>query len=101
MDIMSWHLPGQWPDGGLSDRYGHEGPGICLGNEQTEAEGVMSQGGCCDTLAQEYTQIPNLTERGPPQCKVHKCSVQFRHLHIVHDSQLELVVLSVIDKEAA
>ena len=30
-------LPGRWPDGGLSEGYGHDGPGICLGDGQTEA----------------------------------------------------------------
>ena len=29
----------------LSEGYGHGGPGVCLGNGQTEAEGVLSQGG--------------------------------------------------------
>ena len=32
-------------DGGLSDGYGHDGPGVCLGDGQTETEGVPSQGG--------------------------------------------------------
>ena len=73
MDIMAWHLCGQWPDGALSDRYGHEGPG----NEQTEPEEVMSQGGCCDTLAQEYTQIPDLTEAPPTMCSSRMISLQF------------------------
>ena len=31
------HLPGQWPDGGLSEGYGHGEPGVCLGDGQTEA----------------------------------------------------------------
>ena len=30
----------------LSERYGHGGPGVCLGDSQTEAEGVLLQGGC-------------------------------------------------------
>ena len=30
-------LPGRWPDGGLSEEYGHDGPGFCLGDGQTEA----------------------------------------------------------------
>ena len=29
--------PGRWPDGGLSERYGHGGPGVCLDDGQTEA----------------------------------------------------------------
>ena len=28
---------GRWPDGGLSEGYGHDGPGVCLGDGQTEA----------------------------------------------------------------
>ena len=32
-------------DGGLSEGYGHDGPGVCLGDSQTEAEGVPSQSG--------------------------------------------------------
>ena len=35
-------------DGGLSERYGHDGPGVCLGDGQTVAEGVPSQGGRVD-----------------------------------------------------
>ena len=33
----AWRLPGQWPDGGLSEGYGHDGLGVCLGDGQTEA----------------------------------------------------------------
>ena len=33
----AWRLPGRWPDGGPSDRYGHDGPGVCLEDNQTEA----------------------------------------------------------------
>ena len=32
-----WRLPGRWPDGGLFEGYGHDGPGVCLGDGQTEA----------------------------------------------------------------
>ena len=31
--------------GVLSEGYGHGGPGVCLGDGQTEAEGVPAQGG--------------------------------------------------------
>ena len=31
-------------------RYGHGGPSVCLGDGQTEADGVMSQGGRGDAL---------------------------------------------------
>ena len=34
---LSGHLPGQWSEGGLSEVCGHGGPGICLGDGQTEA----------------------------------------------------------------
>ena len=37
-------------DMGYGARYGHDGPGVCLGDGQTEAEGVPSQGGRGDTL---------------------------------------------------
>ena len=33
----AWRLPGRWPDGGVSEGYGHDGPGVCLGDDQTEA----------------------------------------------------------------
>ena len=33
-----------------SEGYGHGGPGVCLGDGQTEAEGVPSQGGRGDAL---------------------------------------------------
>ena len=36
--------------GVLSEGYGHGGPGIRLGDGQTEAEGVPSQGGRGDAL---------------------------------------------------
>ena len=34
----------------LSEGYGHDGPGVCLGDGQMEAEGVPSQGGRVDQL---------------------------------------------------
>ena len=43
--MRAWRLPGQWSDGGLSEEYGHGGPFVCLGDGQTEAAGVPSQGG--------------------------------------------------------
>ena len=36
--------------GVISEGYGHGGPGVCLGDGQTEAEGVPSQGGRGDAL---------------------------------------------------
>ena len=36
--------------GVLSEGYGHGGPGVCLGDGQTEDEGVPSQGGRGDAL---------------------------------------------------
>ena len=36
--------------GVLSEGYGHGGTGVCLGDGQTEAEGVPSQGGRGDAL---------------------------------------------------
>ena len=36
--------------GVLSEGYGHGGPGVCLGDVQTEAEKVPSQGGRGDAL---------------------------------------------------
>ena len=46
----AWRLPGRWPDGGLSEGYGHSGPSVCLGDGQTEDEGVPSHGGRGDAL---------------------------------------------------
>ena len=34
----------------LSEGYRHDGPGVCLGDGQTEAEGIPSQGGRGDAL---------------------------------------------------
>ena len=45
--------------GVLSEGYGHDGPGVCLGDGQTEAEGVPSQGGRGDALLQRMS--PYLT----------------------------------------
>ena len=47
--------------GVLSEGYGHGGPGVCLGDSQTEAEGrkVPSQSGRGDALLQRMH--PNLT----------------------------------------
>ena len=45
--------------GVLSEGYGHEGPGVCLGDGQTEAEGVPSQGGRGDALLRRMS--PHLT----------------------------------------
>ena len=36
--------------GVLAERYVHGGPGVCLGDGQTEPEGVPSQGGRGDAL---------------------------------------------------
>ena len=36
--------------GVLSEGYGHGEPGICLGDGQIEAEGILSQGGRRDAL---------------------------------------------------
>ena len=36
--------------GDLSEGYGHDGPGVCLGDGQTEDERVPSQGGRGDAL---------------------------------------------------
>ena len=33
----AWRLPVRWSDGCLSEGYGHGGPGVCLGDGQTEA----------------------------------------------------------------
>ena len=46
--------------GGLSEGYGHDGPGVCLGDGQTEAQGVPSQGGRGDA-ALVYAFTPDLT----------------------------------------
>ena len=45
--------------GVLSERYGHGGPGVCLGDGQTEDEGVPSQGGRGDALYRRL--FPHLT----------------------------------------
>ena len=36
--------------GSVVEGHGHGGPGVCLGDGQTEAEGVPSQGGRGDAL---------------------------------------------------
>ena len=36
--------------GALSEGYGHGRPGVCLGDGQTEAEGIPSEGGGGDAL---------------------------------------------------
>ena len=45
--------------GGLSEAYGHDGPDICLGDGQTEAERVPSDGGRGGTLLRRM--VPYLT----------------------------------------
>ena len=49
----------RWPDGGLSEGYGHDGPAVGLGDGQTEAEGVPSEGGRGDALLRRMS--PHLT----------------------------------------
>ena len=51
--------------GVLSEGYGHGGPGVCLGDGQTEGEGVPSQGGRGDALLRRMP--PYLTLTLPPQ----------------------------------
>ena len=45
-------------DGGLSQKYGRDGSGVCLGNGQTGEERVPSQG---DALLRRMPQILDLT----------------------------------------
>ena len=45
--------------GGLFEGYGYDGPGVCLGDGQTEAEGVPSRGGRGDALLR-YVPTPDL-----------------------------------------
>ena len=45
--------------GGLPESYGHAGPGVLLGDDQTEAEDVPWQGGRGDALLRRMA--PNLT----------------------------------------
>ena len=55
-DPRGWIMQGGVHDfmfasgGGLSEGYGRDGPGVCLGDGQTEAEGVPRQGGRGDAL---------------------------------------------------
>ena len=48
--LLACLASGRWPDGDLSEGYGHDGAGVCLGDGQTEAEGVPSQNGRGDAL---------------------------------------------------
>ena len=63
-DPRGWSMPkgrpyASWFRGLLSEGYGHGGLGVCLGDGQTEAEGVPSQGGRGDALLRRMP--PNLT----------------------------------------
>ena len=57
-------MSGRWPDGLLSEEYGYDGPGVCLGNGQTKAEGVPSQGGRGDALLRRMPPYLTLLGRG-------------------------------------
>ena len=46
--------------GVISEGYGHGGPGVCLGDGQTEAEGVPSLGRRGDALLRRMPPIPGL-----------------------------------------
>ena len=39
-------------DGVLSEGYGHDGPGVCLSDGQTQPDVAASQGECGDALLQ-------------------------------------------------
>ena len=48
--------------GDLSEGYGHGGPGVCMGDGQTEDEGVPSQSGRGDALLRRmpsYLDLPD------------------------------------------
>ena len=45
----------------LSEGYEHGGPGVCVGDGQTEADGVPSRGGRGDALLRSMPPIPYLT----------------------------------------
>ena len=49
MDMTGLALSGRWPDGGLSEGYGHDWPGVCLGDGQTR------------DAAPAYVPTPDLT----------------------------------------
>ena len=60
--------------GVLSEGYGHGGPGVCLGDGQTEAEGVPSQGGRDDALLRRMPPYLTCAEhagwRGSVKCQL-------------------------------
>ena len=45
----------------LSEGYEHDGPGVCLDDDQTETKEVPSQGGRGDALLKPMSPIPDLT----------------------------------------
>ena len=47
-------------DGVLFEGYDHDGPGVCLGDGQTEAEGVPSQGGRGDALLRPFSDVSHV-----------------------------------------
>ena len=70
--ILSRRDPRDWTEGAspgfmvasggvLPDGYGDDGPGVCLGDGQTEDEGVPSQGGRGDALLRRMPSISYLT----------------------------------------
>ena len=54
MGMTAWRLPERCPDGGLSECYGRGGS-VCVGNGQTEDDGIRSQDGRRDALSTHLT----------------------------------------------
>ena len=52
--------------GVLSEGYGHEGPGVCLGDGQTEDEAVPSQSGRGDALLRRMPPYPTRPDFSVP-----------------------------------
>ena len=55
-----WRLPGRWPDGGISVGYGHDGPGVCLGDGQTRQRAAPSYVPTFDTDLVDVVQLQKI-----------------------------------------
>ena len=84
----AWRLPGRWPDGGLTEGYGHDGPGVCLGDGQTEA--CLRETGM---TVMKYEPLVGVTPS--PNFWAHSVAVQ--HLAYCHQNELKPISKSPLE----
>ena len=81
----AWRLPRRWPDGGLSEGYGHGGPGVCLGDGQKSTVAGWTR----RRAAPAYALIPGLCDVMRPLMIWKEVIINIILSTIIQGSQME------------